>query len=236
MVGTKYSNIFSLSEGKLILFQHHNYGQRLEIDYLEKLKEGESRYKIASLFRRQTPVAHMSRHTGSHAHQKHEQQIKQVETGLFSGARFKGDAGWNIEDRMDRYGVPGVAIAVVENNQVIWSKAWGVKNLETDEPVNSNTLFQCASISKPLSAAAALRLVEQGEFDLDEDVNKYLKSWKLRENEFTRQKKVTLRHLLSHTGGVTVHGFPGYAPGTPVASLKEVLDGTGAANTSAIRV
>ncbi|MFK7818088.1 MAG: serine hydrolase, partial [Planctomycetaceae bacterium] len=235
-VGTKYSNIFSLSEGKLILFQHHNYSEYVEIDYLRKLKEPESRHKIASLFRRETPVTRIVRHRRSLTHEDHESQIKHVETNLSSGTRFRGDSGWNIEDRMDHYGVPGVSIAVVENYQVVWSKAWGVKNLETAEPLSPNTLFQCASISKPVSAAAALHMVEKGLFTLDQDVNEYLTSWTLPKNEFTRERNVTLRHLLSHTGGLTVHGFPGYAVGESVPSLTQVLNGSGAANTSPIRV
>jgi CubicO group peptidase (beta-lactamase class C family) len=83
---------------------------------------------------------------------------------------------------------------------------------------------------------AALKLADQGVLDLDAPVNQYLKSWKLPENDFTADEPVTLRHLMTHTGGLTVHGFPGYALDAPLATTVEVLEGSGAANTDPIRV
>lgn len=98
------------------------------------------------------------------------------------------------------------------------------------------TLFQAGSISKPVAALAALRLVEQGKLSLDEDVNAKLVSWKVPGNEFTKEQKVTLRRLLTHSAGLTVHGFPGYAAGAQVPTLVQVLNGEKPANTPAIRV
>ncbi|MES2472544.1 MAG: serine hydrolase, partial [Pseudomonadota bacterium] len=98
------------------------------------------------------------------------------------------------------------------------------------------TLFQAGSISKPVAAIAALKLVEAGRLDLDANVNSYLKGWKVPDNVFTADKKVTLRGLLTHTAGLTVHGFPGYAKGEAVPSLTQILDSVRPANTSAIRV
>jgi CubicO group peptidase (beta-lactamase class C family) len=98
------------------------------------------------------------------------------------------------------------------------------------------TLFQAGSISKPVAALAALRLVQDGRLRLDENVNAKLVSWKVPENEFTREQKVTLRRLLSHSAGLTVHGFPGYAADAPVPTLIQVLDGVSPANTAAVRV
>ena len=95
------------------------------------------------------------------------------------------------------------------------------------------TLFQAGSISKPVSALGALRLVEQGKLALDEDVNTRLVTWKVPENEFTKEKKVTLRGLLSHTAGLTVHGFPGYATDEPRPTVVQILDGAKPANTNA---
>lgn len=103
-------------------------------------------------------------------------------------------------------------------------------------PVTTATLFQAGSISKPVSALGSLRLVEQGKLALDEDVNARLSSWKVPENEFTKAKKATLRGLLSHTAGFTVHGFLGYATDEPVPSLVQVLGGAKPANSSPIRV
>jgi CubicO group peptidase (beta-lactamase class C family) len=102
--------------------------------------------------------------------------------------------------------------------------------------VTPRTLFQAASISKPVAALAALRLVEQGLLSLDEDVNARFVSWKVPENEFTKTEKVTLRRLLSHTAGLTVHGFGGYPAGASVPTVVQALDGQKPANSAAVRV
>jgi CubicO group peptidase (beta-lactamase class C family) len=96
-------------------------------------------------------------------------------------------------------------------------------------------MFQAGSISKPLAAMAALRLVEQGKLSLDADVNTLLTSWKLPNDPVAAGKPVTLRELLTHTAGITVHGFPGYASTAPVPTLVQVLNGEKPANTPAIR-
>ncbi|MDH4058713.1 MAG: serine hydrolase [Cyclobacteriaceae bacterium] len=163
--------------------------------------------------------------------------IAKVESGLINRVYLKGDSTWTIEDRMEHYGVPGVSIAVIKDNKIDWVKSYGVMDKETNEPVTTKTLFQAGSISKPVAAYGALRLADHGKINLDENVNTYLRSWQLPDNEFTNEKKVVLKHLLSHTGGVTVHGFLGYSPDLPVPSLLEVLEGTHPpANSPAIRV
>src|SRR5215831_6911207 len=106
--------------------------------------------------------------------------------------------------------VPGVSIAVIRDGKIEWARGFGVTKIG-GPPVTPDTLFQAASISKPVAALAVLRLVQSGKLDLDADVNQYLKTWKVAENVFSGEKKVTLRELLTHTAGMTVHGFPGYA-------------------------
>src|SRR6201987_4852087 len=81
-----------------------------------------------------------------------------------------------------------------------------------------------------------LALVQEGKLSLDEDVNQKLKSWKVPENEFTREQKVTLRRLMSHSAGLTVHGFPGYAVDEPIPTLTQIFNGEKPANTAPIRV
>lgn len=98
------------------------------------------------------------------------------------------------------------------------------------------TLFQDGSISKSVTALAVLRIVEQGKLNLDADVSQYLRSWKLPTNKFTEQRKVTLRELLSHTAGATVHGFEGYAAGQRVPTLVEVLKGEKPANSAPVTI
>lgn len=132
----------------------------------------------------------------------------------------------NLAERMDSYKVPAVSMAIIDNGTVAWAQAYGTTCLEKGaQKVNEQTLFQAGSISKSVNAIGALLLVQQGKLSLDDDVNKYLKSWKVPENEFTKHEKVTLRRLLSHSAGTSVHGFPGYEIGEYVPTLVEVLEG-----------
>lgn len=131
--------------------------------------------------------------------------------------------------------IPGVSIAVVHNGTIEWAKGFGVRQIGGD-PVNPDTLFQAGSISKPLAAMGALHLVQEKKLSLDSDINATLTSWKLPPSAAAPGAIVTLRELLTHTGGITVHGFPGYAAGTPVPSLVQVLNGAPPANTEPIRL
>src|SRR6202040_359051 len=89
--------------------------------------------------------------------------------------------------------------------------------------VTPDTLFEAASISKPVTATGVLHLAEAGKLNLDADVNQYLKTWKAPANAFTEKTKVTLRELLTHTAGMTVHGFPGYASDAALRRMIEEL-------------
>lgn len=159
-----------------------------------------------------------------------------VEDGLLPAVLVAGDSvpAYSIAARMEHYKVPGVSIAVINDGKVEWARGYGVKQAGSTDSVTTATRFQAASISKPVAATAALRLVEEGRLDLDADVNDDLKSWRVPDNEFTDRQPVTLGEILSHTAGLTVHGFPGYAAGDPVPSTVDVLDGKG--NTDPVRV
>jgi len=160
--------------------------------------------------------------------------INAIENGLLKGIQVKGDTPevFNIEERMKTHNVPGVSIAVIENGKLKWAKGYGLANTNTNEKVDVNTLFQAGSISKPIAALAALKLVDEGTLNLDDDVSTYLKSWKIPDSKFTDTEKVTLRRLLTHTAGMTVHGFPGYTQKDSFPSINAVLNGKG--NTPAI--
>ncbi|PYX61759.1 MAG: serine hydrolase, partial [Acidobacteria bacterium] len=106
--------------------------------------------------------------------------------------------------------MPGLSVAVIEDYKIAWTKSYGVTEPGGTTPVTAKTLFQAGSISKPVAAAGMLALVQKGELSLDENVNEKLQTWKVPENEFTREQKVTLRRLASHSACLTVHGFPGY--------------------------
>ncbi len=127
---------------------------------------------------------------------------------------------------LEQHRDPGVSIAVVHNGQIDWAKGYGVRENGKGDSVDTMTLFQAASISKPVSAVVALRLVERGLLSLDETVNKKLQSWKIPENEFTKKRSVTLRHLLSHSAGLTMHGVPECSVDDTIPSLTQILDDT----------
>lgn len=140
----------------------------------------------------------------------------------------------SLAARMDELGVPGVSVAVLADGEIGWKRGYGFADVESRSPVTVNTLFQAASISKPVAALAALQLVGEDRVDLDADVNTYLRSWRLPASEFTIEADVTLRALLTHRAGLSVWGFPGYGPDEAVPDVPGVLDGRG--NTDAVRV
>lgn len=163
-------------------------------------------------------------------------EISRVESGLMPVTRFEGMPLWTLESRMKHYKIPGLSIAVIKNSKVIWTKTYGFADVESKTPVNIKTLFQAASMSKPVSAYAALKEVEIGKINPDADINLYLTSWKIPENTFTKEKKIGLYNILSHTAGFTVHGFGGYEVGKPLPTLIQVLKGESPANSSAVVV
>jgi CubicO group peptidase (beta-lactamase class C family) len=140
-----------------------------------------------------------------------EERIKRVENNLLPPVRIKGDpqGRMNIAERMKHYKVLGVSIAVINDGKIEWARGYGVREVGTNQPVTPETLFQAASISKPIAAAGALQMVEDEKVILDEDVNNKLISWKVPENEFTKTEKVTLRRLLSHGAGLVMTDVSG---------------------------
>jgi CubicO group peptidase (beta-lactamase class C family) len=165
-----------------------------------------------------------------------EQHIQHVTSGLIDGIVPKGEehSTHTLADRMKELNVPGVSIAVIYNGRIEWARGFGVRSIG-GPPVNPETMFQAGSISKPLAAMACLRLVREGKLALDTDVNTYLTSWNFPSDPAAQGKPITLRELLTHTAGTTVHGFPGYASSAPVPTLVQVLNGQKPANTPPIR-
>jgi len=177
----------------------------------------------------------------------HRERIEFIEQRMASlapeGADAHSAARSSLSERIVEMGVPGVSVAVIEDGQIAWARGYGVVEAGQSEHVTPTTLFQCASISKPVAAVVALRLVESGALTLDEDVNERLTSWKIPAITYWNDQgrvdappRITLRQLLSHTAGLTVHGFPGYPVGTPLPLLTEILNGEPPTNTPPIRV
>lgn len=148
----------------------------------------------------------------------------------------QGLDGMTLQEVMRLFHCPGLSIAVIQDFKVQWVKAYGVMDVKTNSPVQTDTLFQAASISKPITAMAALHLVQEGRFSMDQDINKILKSWHVPESTWTRDQPVTPRSLFSHTSGADDGwGFPGYAPGAPLPTPGQVLNGQSPSVLGAIK-
>jgi len=165
--------------------------------------------------------------------------IRRVEEGLLPIAASQPGVPANIEDRMRAYGVPGLSIAVIDGGRIAWAKGYGVADSVSGHPVTPNTLFQAASISKPISAIGALLLVQQGRLQLDESANHALRSWKIPESTFTRDRSVTVRMLLNHTAGlehVDSDSYPPFSEGDRLPSMPQILRGEPPARRGGVSV
>ena len=141
---------------------------------------------------------------------------------------------YNILDRMKFYKVPSVSIALINNGKIEWAKAYGYADIEGKRLANTNTLYQVASISKSVNSVGIMKLVESGKLSLSKDIRSYLKTWLFLDNEFSKGKTITLKNLLSHTAGLSVHGFIGYSIIDTIPTINQILDGKGPANNEPI--
>ena len=155
-----------------------------------------------------------------------EKHIAAIEANISPSMVKAGEPihGESLAKTMAEDHVPAVCIAFIRHGKIAWSRSFGTSSIG-GPPATPDTLFQAGSISKPVSAAAALHLAQQGKLSLDGDVNSFLTPWKLPLSDKSEGKPVTLRELLSHTAGTNIHGFPGYAAGAPVPTTLQVLDG-----------
>src|SRR5262245_47918020 len=108
-----------------------------------------------------------------------------------------GDVDAYVREQMNKQHIPGLALTIIKNGEVIKLESYGFANVEHQVPVKPETIFQSGSVGKQFTATAVMILVEEGKIALDDRISKYLdnipKSW----------KRVTVRHLLTHTAGMT---------------------------------
>ncbi len=143
---------------------------------------------------------------------------------------------FGLKSRMAHYGVAGISFGVIKDGKLDWAKGYGVLQQGTEQPVTPETLFSVGSISKVGTAVMILKLHEMGVLDIDQNVNNYLSSWSVPENSYTREHPVTLRAILSHTAGLTVHGFADFSPEEPLPTTIQILNGEAPAKNDPVRV
>lgn len=165
-----------------------------------------------------------------------EARIQRIGRDLRSGPIIPavGDRIRSLQESLDYYRTPGLSVAVMNNGEIEWARGYGVLEAGTDQRVTRDTIFQACSISKHVAMVGALRLVQHGALDLDENANHYLTSWKLPANG-KWEPRISLRQLLAHTAGLTQNGYLGFRRGDPVPTLLQVLDGEPPANTPPVR-
>lgn len=162
--------------------------------------------------------------------------LLRAEDASVAGRIRKIEERWKPAQSLALYKVPGVSVAVIRDSKLDWAKAYGVKIAGDKHALDVATLFQAASISKSVAAVAAMHMVQFGNFTLDENVNSKLTAWQVKDNPFTVDAKVTLRGLLSHSAGLTVHGFGGYEKGKPLPVITQILNGEKPANSPPVVV
>ena len=172
-------------------------------------------------------------------------RLKKIEKGivefttpesLVNPEKFDSPNKKSIEERMKDFKVPGVSISIIDGNNAPYSMTYGVLKSDSQDKVTSRSIFQAASTSKLITSVIVLHFVQTGLLNLDEDVNKYLKSWKVPGNEFTKTKKVTLRNLLTHQSGLPTTNL-GYDDNGKLPTLLDVVKGENSAkNKPAIPV
>tara|TARA_R110000868_G_scaffold408182_1_gene690679 strand:+ start:68 stop:1513 length:1446 start_codon:yes stop_codon:yes gene_type:complete len=165
-----------------------------------------------------------------------EDRILKVLNNLQVATEVEGNfESKTLAERMDFYHTPAVSIAVVNNGKIEWARGFGKSDLESDTPTDIETMFQAASVSKPIFALAVMKLKEKGIVDLDKNVNEYLTSWQIPKNG-DWQPNITMRQLLSHSAGLTVHGFIGYTKSETLPTVPQILNGEKPANSSKVMV
>ena len=141
-----------------------------------------------------------------------------------------------IQAQMLTYHIPGASIAVIKDYKIEWATGFGFRDVTKKEKVNPQTLFQAASISKPITAVAVMETFGKQKDALDANINALLKTWQVPSNKYTEKQPVTIRLLLSHTAGIIGFRYKGYAQNTVLPTLLQELNGTPPANTPPVTV
>lgn len=187
------------------------------------------------LFLQNPGSCHLLAQTKSAYSKEVQHTIREVESNLAPWAIDQDSLRFTIQERMAKYNIQGLSIAVIRNYKIEWAKGYGWADVSEKRPVTSKTLFQAGSVSKSLNGIGVLKLAQDKKLDLEADINNYLVTWKFPYDTLSKNKKITTANLLSHTAGLTGHGFQGYANGNQIPSISDILDGRKPANSEAVR-
>ncbi len=162
----------------------------------------------------------------------------QLENGICGQVKFLGeDENFSsISDKMSEYNIPGLSLAIINQGKIEWTDIYKNANFPEEQHLNCSSIFQTASLSKPVTFLAALRMQSAGEIDLDENIQKYLKDFVLPHGKQTKENPVTFRNIFSHTSGISAGGYEGYARNRSIPSDLDILRGSEGVNTPAIEV
>ncbi|MBN1273006.1 MAG: beta-lactamase family protein [Candidatus Aminicenantes bacterium] len=166
-----------------------------------------------------------------------EDKIQKAENGLPSSTGILPWKTCSLYGQMDRYQIPGVSLAVIDDYKVDFAKGYGKQTGEKKLPLTTESMFRAVGVSSQVSRFIALNFVERGILPLHEDVNHFLIGWKIPENQWTRKQAVTLHSLLKfNTAGLNEFYMVFYPRGQEIPSLYQILEGLPPAKTPAIRV
>lgn len=165
---------------------------------------------------------------------KVEKDIKEVENNLGLWVKIEGVSN-TLKQQMNLHKVNGVSIAVIKNYKLEWARGYGWADSVEQRPVTTHTLFQAGSISKSLNGVGVLKMAQDKRLDLYADINDYLVTWKFPYDSLSKNKKISTANLLSHTAGLSVHGFIGYKREDTIPTLVQLLNGERPSNTAAVR-
>jgi len=163
------------------------------------------------------------------------EKIKEVENNITGRVILNNAPPSTIAERMAKYKVKGMSIAVIHDYKIVWAKGYGWADEAEKSRVTTETLFEPGSISKSLNAVGILKLAQDKKVDLYTDINTYLASWKFPYDSLSKGKKITLAEILSHNAGLSTYGFPGRTINGAIPTIPQVLDGLPPAVTPAVR-
>lgn len=141
-----------------------------------------------------------------------------------------------VDSLMKHYKLQGTSISFIKNGVLHSTRTYGALQKGEAAKINEETMFSVGSVSKVVNAMLILKLVEAGKLKLDENINQYLVDWKVKDNKYTKDNPVTLKAILSHTAGFSVHGFADYLPEEAIPSTIQILNGVSPAKNDKVEL